>query len=214
MSAQIPDILVHNKIEYALITTTNGEFVFSPKIYKKRAYRASTACHRGYYCCYKATDNLLKLDKLFINCNPDTSKEINGKCLLRNEKTGKPVISEEGLYIYNDLGVVYENYSGRIRCGKEFITRYGRRIGFQPYYAYRELKELIFSRGKLVATKDHSDLAEKVRSSFEKAIVDNGLEDDAWLYRSTGGLITKYYEDLSDDQMKEYWWVKRRTTGA
>lgn len=64
----------------------------------------------------------------------------------------------------------------------------------------------------MLATKDHSDLAEKVRSSFEKANVDNGLEDDAWLYRNESGLVAKYCEDLSDDHMKDYWWVKRRTT--
>ena len=39
MSAQIPDKLTYNGSEYALITATNGEFIFETKTYKIHAYQ-------------------------------------------------------------------------------------------------------------------------------------------------------------------------------
>lgn len=58
-------------------------------------------------------------------------------------------------------------YTGKILIGKGFINKYYIHMGYQRAWAYEVLEKLIFYKGKLIETVDHSEMAKKLRLELE-----------------------------------------------
>jgi len=213
MSAQIQDRLLYNRTLYYLIATTNDDFLFNPKEHGLHPSRLSTACWRGYWLIYFVSDNRsLSLERLYINCPSRRYPQINGKGVVSKD-WDKMSFDELGFSLYDNLNIVYNNYTGRILLGDKLLVGRGyvRRTGFrQPYYAYENVIELIFRNGILIDTIDHSELVKKVRVFQEKAIEEKGDKDDAYILRNCGRYTTHYFRTLPENELKKYWWIKFR----
>jgi hypothetical protein len=66
MTAQAPDIVIHNNDHLYLVAYSDYE-PFNPVEFGYRPVMASTACWRGYLNEYKIENGQLLLEKLHIN---------------------------------------------------------------------------------------------------------------------------------------------------
>jgi len=208
MSAQIADQLVYNGQSYSIIATTDVSFLFNPRSFGLNPMRQTTACWRGFWLEYTASeDKALVLDKLYIYCGKDAEyPTINGKSLAKKEESTHS--REWGFFKYGGLDIVTNEYTGRILTGRDFILKYGKHMGLQPYYAYKDVKEFVFKDGVLIAVNDRSELTQNVRDVWEQVICNN---DDAWLHRRSGRFSTSYFKQLElpkEELHQKYWWVK------
>jgi len=66
MTAQVPDLLLHEATEYCLLDTTAGA-PFDPAAHGFSPVSTSTACHRGHVCAYAIRGGRLQLHALAIS---------------------------------------------------------------------------------------------------------------------------------------------------
>lgn len=71
-----------------------------------------------------------------------------------------------GHRVYQNLNLPM-NYTGKILVGNNFINKYYIHMGYQRAWAYKTLIELVFENGKLIEEIDQSEVAKKLRKSFD-----------------------------------------------
>ncbi|BBF42091.1 hypothetical protein lbkm_0773 [Lachnospiraceae bacterium KM106-2] len=82
-----------------------------------------------------------------------------------------PVYDEETKqYRYDDLQIPID-YTGGIVVGRHFIDEYGYEEEY-PCFSYRDVYELVFERGKLVTSIDHSRSMNRIRLNIDKGLRD------------------------------------------
>ena len=152
----------------------------------------STACWRGYVAGYAVYKNHLVLNKLYTNNGNDKDFEIpaiNGK--MPEIESSKGYTDEykdtykRFTYKYLKLKI---DYTGSLIITKDFIQDMYVHMGFQSPISYETVIMLTFIDGKLILTKDISDIAKKMRGTKKK------------MTRS----IFEYYDLSFDKQAKDF----------
>lgn len=94
---------------------------------------------------------------------------------------------------------LFMEYTGKILIGKGFINKYYIHMGYQRAWAYKVLNELIFDKGELIKTVDHSEMAKKLRLE---------LENKAEEISKTGDNIPLFVKESFSLEMKDKaWWI-------
>lgn len=177
MTAQRGDIYKHNGKEYTLIALSSS-LPFDPKNYALEPHTRSTACYRGYWCTYAIEDEILHLEELYIFNRDGNYPTLNGVDISEEEYTEALVIRNRvkrtelipkyaGHRVYKNINLPV-SYTGKMLLGKDFIRDYYIHLGFQRYWAYKHLIELVFEDGILVETNDYSDVAKQQRELLKQ----------------------------------------------
>ena len=104
-----------------------------------------------------------------------------------------------GHHLYKNLNIFIE-YTGKILIGKGFIKKYYIHMGYQRAWAYEVLEELIFDKGELIKTVDHSEMAKKLRLE---------LENKTKEVQKTSDNIQLFVERSFSLEMKDKaWWIE------
>ena len=115
------------------------------------------------------------------------------------EKENKKSFKYMGHHLYKNLNIFME-YTGKILIGKGFIKKYYMHMGYQRAWAYEVLDELIFERGELIKTVDHSEMSRKLRLE---------LENKAEEIQKTSDNIPLFVKESFSLEMKDKaWWIE------
>jgi hypothetical protein len=163
-TAQIADTVTYEGTTHSLIGVS-GEGLFDPSAHGLGPASVTTACWRGYVCQYGIQESMILLTGLSICLREEAQyPEIGGR---------KPSFSDDFLggavYEYLDIPM---GFSGGLLLGRDFIQELYVHMGFQKPHAYREVKEVLFSDGRVLGVRDHSgrmqQLREDIRSDAKK----------------------------------------------
>ena len=136
------------------------------------------------------------LQNLYINSENDYYPKINN---VSSERENKKSFEYMGHHLYKNLNIFME-YTGKILIGKGFIKKYYIHMGYQRAWAYEVLDELIFDKGELIKTVDHSEMAKKLRLE---------LENKAEEISKTGDNIPLFVKESFSLEMKDKaWWIE------
>ncbi|MDE6640896.1 MAG: hypothetical protein K2K63_10250 [Acetatifactor sp.] len=95
---------------------------------------------------------------------------------------------------------IFMEYTGKILIGKGFINKYYIHMGYQRAWAYEVFEELVFDKGKLAKSVDHSEMAKKWRLD---------LENKAERIQKTSDNIPLFVEESFSLEMKDKaWWIE------
>jgi hypothetical protein len=128
----------------------------------------STACWRGFVATYAINRKKLVLKKLYTN----NGNEIKNEAPLINNKSPEISVPKGLVDEYKDTWkeFTYKNinlfipYTGSILVTKDFILGRYVHMGFQSPFSYEIVIQLTFKDGKLISSKDLSDIAKSIRS--------------------------------------------------
>ncbi|MFC4160420.1 hypothetical protein [Chitinimonas lacunae] len=167
MTAQIPDTLTLDGIEYAL-AGIDGEQPFDPAEFGLNPVGRCTACYRGYVCGYRLHDGTLRLDRLRLTHQAELPPGVR-------QPPGPPLngISPKrpprGML---DFNCQYEGlnlalpFSGGLLLGRDFVPELYVHMGFHPAWKYREVVELHFVDGVLAQREDRSAAMAQFRATL------------------------------------------------
>ncbi len=136
------------------------------------------------------------LQNLYINSENDYYPKINN---VSPERENKKSFQYMGHHLYKNLNIFME-YTGKILIGKGFIKKYYIHMGYQRAWAYEVLDELIFDKGELIKTVDHSEMAKRLRLE---------LENKAEEISKAGDNISLFVKESFSLEMKDKaWWIE------
>lgn len=195
MTAQVGDRFLYKGNEYSIVAISNP-IQFHPSDYGIKPVACCSACWDGYWCDYQISAEGIMLKNLYINSENGYYPEINNVC---PEKKGKNSFEYMGHHLYKNLNIFME-YTGKILIGRDFMQAYYIHMGYQRAWAYKVLEELIFDKGKLVKTVDHSEMAEKLRMELEN----KPAQSEQTRYN-----IELFVDECFSLEMKDKaWWIK------
>lgn len=164
MTAQIGNDIKYNGQIYSLLYESN--YVFRPEKFGfYKTYWNCTACYAGYMIDLKVEDAQLIVERLRINDRSKKPPQFLGTVAVKGKKDiDAAILFEDFDYIYNNVNQKI-NYTGKILIArKRAIDNVFH--GYQPFYCFKDVLELTFEQGNLVASNDYSDLAKRVREKF------------------------------------------------
>lgn len=177
MTAQAPDIVRHQGIEYA-VTAVDGTGLFEPSALGWQPLPTSTGCWRGFLCEYAIRDDMLVLDTLELG--PDEAGTVPPPL---HGVQPQPQDSTAWSYECRDLPVPF---TGRLLLGDEFVPAGYLNMGFLPAWCYADVLEVVFDAGRLVASHDRSAELADVRSRLDGDGTRPAPDEDrrAWIKRT------------------------------
>jgi hypothetical protein len=125
----------------------------------------TTSCRRGYVWQYGARESRILLTGLNICLREEAHYPEVGR--------RKPSFSDDllGGAAYRHLGIPM-GFSGGLLLGRDFIQDLYLRMGFHKPHVYRDVKEVLFSDGRVLEVRYHSgrirQLRERMRSDAKK----------------------------------------------
>lgn len=164
MTAQFNDLFVLDGKEYQLSGISDGE-LFSPGKLGIQSGLCCTACWRGYIATFGLLADRLVLSELLTSFDTQDAPTING---VSPSKVQRPFLGFTHRYENANLDL---DYSGGLLVTNGFIQELYIHMGFHPAWKYREVIELVFDNGRLVAQTDRSDVCDEIR----KRMADKGL---------------------------------------
>ncbi|MEZ3513713.1 MAG: hypothetical protein K1W37_00275 [Lachnospiraceae bacterium] len=195
MTAQVGDRFIYKEDNYSIVAISNP-IQFNPLDYGIKSVACCTACWNGYWCDYYISKKGIMLQNLYINSENDYYPKINN---VSPERENKKSFQYMGHHLYKNLNIFME-YTGKILIGKGFIKKYYIHMGYQRAWAYEVLDELIFDKGELIKTVDHSEMAKKLRLE---------LENKAEEISKTGDNISLFVKESFSLEMKDKaWWIE------
>jgi len=195
MTAQVGDRFIYKEDNYSIVAISNP-IQFNPLDYGIKPVACCTACWNGYWCEYYISKKGIMLQNLYINSENDYYPKINN---VSPEREDKKSFQYMGHHLYKNLNIFIE-YTGKILIGKGFIKKYYIHMGYQRAWAYEVLDELIFDKGELIKTVDHSEMAKKLRLE---------LENKAEEVQKTSDNIQLFVERSFSLEMKDKaWWIE------
>jgi hypothetical protein len=141
----------------------------------------STACWRGFVATYATNRGKLVLKKLYTN----NGNEIKNEAPLINNKSPEISVPKGLVDEYKDTWkeFTYKNinlpipYSGSIIITKDFIWDKYVHMGFQSPFSYEIVMQLTFKDGKLITSKNLSNIAKSIREKKLKPPEKNNDEN-------------------------------------
>ncbi len=210
MTAQINDSYYYEGEKYSPVAIEGGK-LFNPQEHGFTTFAWCTACRRGYVNYYEITDEGLFLKRLLVAGNVPEEfegvKAVPEGCSLEEYEKMKKIGTagwEDGFFgpfIYDGLDLMID-FTGRMVMGKDFIKDYYIHMGFQRAWAYKDLKEFVFEKGKLKKVIDHSDIAAKIRKRIEE---EPDKADELY-----GEDLCEYVDrSFSMDIRDKAWWLEK-----
>jgi len=163
MTAQINDTCFHQKIDFA-VAGISGSGLFEPASVGIKPVATSTACWRGYVAHYSILDGELFLTSLDIGLSPQDG--IRARAGKGPELFG--VLPTAALY----SGFTYKGFkapvafTGGLLLADDFIPELYVHMGFHPAWKYKNVREVIFDKGRLAEDIDRSSDMAAARANF------------------------------------------------
>lgn len=155
MTAQINDTVCYQGHDYTLVGY-DGTGLFDPLRHGLVPTGASSACWRGFLCAYTVDKEHLFLSTLGV-CSGTPLQALLGT----SPKAADGAWDEfDGVYEHLRAPVPY---TGGLLVADGFIIELYVHMGFHPAWKYREVHELTFDRGRLVAASDLSTRVAEIR---------------------------------------------------
>ena len=167
MSGQMKDIFIYKDEEYSISAIEFPKLFLDVNKLRIEPIEFHTACWRGYIATFAVSErNQLVLHHLYTN----NGNKRNSKASLINNKLPKVTIPQNlsksfenyKEYHYNNIDFSI-NYSGSIIITNDFISEKYVHMGFQSPFSYEILIQLTFKDGKLIASRNLSDIAKLIR---------------------------------------------------
>ena len=173
MTAQISDRFIHNNDTFGIVSI-DGEGLFEPKDYGINVIPISTACWRGYYCCYGITDNSLCLHEVYLGLNQENERLIQkGNGIQLFGKTPHRCKYVDGKIIKIDISKNFReaqkidcswdwrcdnlnqliDFTGGMLIGSDDLGR----VSLFPQ-SCSKIYELVFDAGQLIEAIDHGSI--------------------------------------------------------
>ena len=164
MTAQAQDLVRWRERTWALVGE-DGTGLFDPTAFGVVPQALHTGAWRGYICTYAVADAELRLVRLEIGFDPDTSERA---------KAGDPPLIGGGAPVQRGSGSAWlydgiaepVHFTGGLRLGDGFITELYVHMGFAPAWKFAEVFELRFDGGRLLSAVDRSDEMRRVREEL------------------------------------------------
>jgi hypothetical protein len=160
MTAQISDVVIYREQEYDL-AGVKGDGLFEPHHHGLSPQVRCTACWRGFWCRYRVDNDKLFLDRVALYSD-DSCLELFGV------KPRPPDDEPMGFDVeYRDLRAKLP-YTGGLLLARGFIEALYVHMGHHPAWKYREVHELLFDDGNLIAAHDRSNQMETLRDRLSR----------------------------------------------
>ena len=214
-TSQINDGFLFEEMEYKVSAIEYPEKFIN--IYSLLGFKPNefhTACWRGFIATYAIFENKLVLKNLYTN-NASNLKNKAPKLnnILPDISIDEKWVSEETRknrreFNYKNINLEIP-YTGSIIINKNFILERYVHMGFQSPFSYETVIQIIFDDGKLIFTKDLSNIAKIIREnnkisdiSFDKLDDKKWLENKLkWINDSFDLSFTSKVNDLLDDEI-------------
>lgn len=183
MTAQGREHLFYKEQRF-IIADVTGDGLFDPKNVGLKVTSPHTACWKGYHCEYAVVDDTLLLTELNVGLRPkDKAMAQRGEGPLVFEKT--PKMTFFGEFAYIDLKEPVQ-FTGLITIALDVIELFSD-CGTCPAYAFRDVHQLVFDKGKLLSDTDISVAMAQHREDLAKRQLEgkaktNGIID--WIRRA------------------------------
>lgn len=183
MTVQISDTVTIDGTTYELCGV-QGEGLFEPARFDIEIEAPDTSCFRGFICGYEVHEGRLELCRLELWSDP-TFWNLNRSRLAEIFGEGATISGEHPRVDAHDLGFLV-GFTGGLLIGDDFIEELYKPMGFRPPYAYRDVHELTFENGHLLAKSDCSMSMLEVR--LRQGLRNQEIPDDlmAWIDGSAG----------------------------
>lgn len=187
MTAQIQNTVIFQGKPYSLVGE-QGTGLFDPAAYGLQPFAASTANWQGFYCDYEVIDERLRLKRVHIGLRGEQAEMAQrGEGPVLFGRT--PVYeAERGEFLY-ELDEVMA-FSGTLTMGADFVWDLYVHMGFAPPWKFREVWDVKFEQGLLIAAEDQSEMMARMRANMGA----NGLpgliispELEQYIQKQTGG---------------------------
>jgi hypothetical protein len=173
MSGQENDIFIYGNTEYSISAIEFTDAFIDIYSLGIKPTPFSTACRRGYVATYAIKEEKLILKKLYTNSgNKNEASIINNKLPIITILEGLPEIYK---FTYENIELII-NYTGSILITTGLIRERYVHMGFQSPISYKTIIQLTFNDGKLISTKDFSDIAESIRKAETKLPKKNKMD--------------------------------------
>lgn len=167
MTAQAPDLLTYDGIEYAIVGV-GGSGLFDPREHGLQPIPLHTAAWRGFIARYRVHDGRLQLRELTVGLPLAPEEAVPPLFGTTPERNGAEVI-----YRLDDAPIAY---SGTLLVGNGFIHELYVHMGFQAGWKYRRVLELTFEDGLL---RRVDDLSERMAAMREEIATGKRPDPDA-----------------------------------
>lgn len=205
MTAQIPDTYIYHEDEY-LFVASEPRFYFDPKTLGIEPESISSACWRGFWCTYEISNKGFVLKDLYIHTKDDKYPPINRSTshidvidhVGISGIAGATSFGNGGYRNYKELSLPMD-YTGNILIGRNFLNHYYLHLGYQRFYTYELLVEIVVVNGKIIKMFDRSEIAKLVREKIDATVKEFDIETD------TATIIKQVKEENS---IGDIWWLK------
>ncbi len=160
MTVQISDAVAIDGRRYELCGV-QGEGLFDPGLFDLEIEAPGSFCLRGYVCRYEVREGRLELGRLELWSDP-TFWSLNRRRLAGLFGAAASIGGEHPKVEADDLAFPIR-FTGGLLLGNDFIEALYKPMGYRPPYSYREVYELTFENGRLLARTDCSMAMLEVR---------------------------------------------------
>ncbi len=165
MTAKSQDSVIVESTRYDLCGV-HGEGLFEPRYYDIETEPPTRACSRGYACGYAIREKQLFLTELEIWSDPSLWNHYRRRIA---EIFGASVALAGDHPLIDVRQLTFPvPFTGGLYLGRGFMEETHTHIGTHPAHTYREVIELTFESGNLLASANRSfEMAEvRLRQSF------------------------------------------------
>lgn len=156
MTAQVPDYVVMDGVEYAIAGVSGGG-LFDPFALGILPATIHTACWRGYVCWYGVEDERLVLSRLVLGRD---SRQHGGPIEPGTTLLGAATkVSDESTFRGSfELTGLHEpvRFTGGLLLGSGFVRSTYVHMGFHPAWRYESVVELLADEGRVTTRTDCS----------------------------------------------------------
>ena len=128
----------------------------------------SSACWRGYYCTYAVNGDRLLLQDLHMGLTEEDAGLAQNGAGPAIQGILPRYDDQEYCWGYSPLQMPI-GFTGGLLLGRDFIRELYVHMGFHPAWKYRQVYELVFQDGHLLASDDRTAQLEESRSHLKPA---------------------------------------------
>lgn len=178
---QKQQINFHDKI-YSILSVEQ-EYIIHPEVFEPEEI-TEESLNTGFSCEFSIQNNRLMLDFMMKAPEGEDSEA----------KTGEGAILKSIPVLYN----------GAVLIGREPVKEYLLMENRLQYFSYKQVYELVFNKGDLVTTADHSKAMLRIRKNLELGLRSLTVKRDVRCIRRfmSASFIGDYHTQSSKKQMK------------